>query len=299
MARRATLAGACAIAGMTAVMLAQSLAAAPPQQPAMFSSRVQAVLVDARVTQNGRSVAGLTAADFEVRDNGVLQTAELLDADNLPINAVLALDLSASTAGARLRDLTVATGALLDGLRPVDRAALTTFSDLVSPRVPLTSDLASVRQALASTRPAGETAALDGIYAALTVTLAETGRSLLVICTDGQDTRSWLEPDELVAAARRSNAVIDVVATGSARRWPVLRDLTDATGGRMIAVESSGQIRTQFESVLSEFRSRYVLTFVPTGVAEGGFHQLDVRVHGNRFVVAARPGYVAGGSAAN
>jgi VWFA-related protein len=286
---------------LTAVLAIAGLAsaAAAPQQPLVFSSRVQAVLVDALVTQNGRPVSGLTAADFEVRDNGVLQRIDLLDAANLPINAVLALDTSASTAGVRLRNLTAATDALLDGLRPVDRAALTTFSHVVSPRVPLTADVASIREALRSIHPHGETAALDGIYAALTATLAETGRSLVVICTDGRDTRSWLEPDELLSAARRANAVIDVVATGSARRWPVLRDLTDATGGRMIAVESSGQIRTQFESVLSEFRSRYVLTFVPTGVAEGGFHQLDVRVHGSRLVVAARPGYVASGSAAN
>jgi VWFA-related protein len=281
------------------VLAIDGIAGASPQQPLVFSSHVQAVLVDALVTQNGRPVSGLTAADFEVRDNGVLQKIDLLDAANLPINAALALDTSASTAGARLRNLTAATDALLDGLRPVDRAALTTFSDVVSPRVPLTPDLASIRGALRSIRPNGETAALDGIYAALTATLAETGRSLLVICTDGPDTRSWLAPDDLVAAARRANAVIDVVATGSARRWPVLRDLTDATGGRMIAVESNGQIRTQFESVLSEFRSRYVLTFVPTGVAEGGFHQLDVRVHGSRLVVAARPGYVSDGSAAN
>jgi VWFA-related protein len=247
------------------------------------------------VTQNGRPVSGLTAADFEVRDNGVAQTIDVLDAANLPINAVLALDTSASTAGARLRDLTTATDALLDDLRPVDRAALTTFSHVVSPRVPLTLDLASIRDALRSINPDGETAALDGIYAALTATLAETGRSLVVICTDGRDTRSWLEADELLTAARRSNAVIDVVATGSARQWPVLRDLTDATGGETIAVESSAQIRAQFESVLREFRSRYVLTFVPTGVADGGFHRLDVRVRGTRLVVKARPGYLAGG----
>jgi VWFA-related protein len=265
-------------------------AAALSAQAPLFTSHVQAVLVDALVTQNGRPVSGLTAADFEVRDNGVLQTIDLLDAANLPVNAVLALDTSASTAGARLRDLTAATDALLDGLRPVDRAALTTFSDSVSPRVPLTPDLASIRGALRAINPNGETAALDGIYAALTATLAETGRSLVVICTDGRDTRSWLEPDELLTAARRSNAVIDVVATGSARRWSVLRDLTDATGGETIAVESSEQIRAQFESVLRGFRSRYVLTFVPSGVAEGGFHRLDVRVRGGRLVVKARPG---------
>jgi VWFA-related protein len=283
----AVLTAALAIAGLAS-------AAAAPQQPLVFSSHVQAVLVDALVTQNGRPVSGLTAADFEVRDNGVLQKIDLLDAANLPINAVLALDTSASTAGARLRNLTAATDALLDGLRPVDRAALTTFSHVVSPRVPLTPDLASIREALRSINPDGETAALDGIYAALTATLAETGRSLVVICTDGRDTRSWLEPDELLAAAHRSNAVIDVVATGSARRWPVLRDLTDATGGQTIAVESSQQIRAQFESILREFRSRYVVTFVPAGVADGGFHRLDVRVRGGRLAVKARPGYIGG-----
>jgi VWFA-related protein len=283
----AVLTAALAIAGLAS-------AAAAPQQPLVFSSHVQAVLVDALVTQNGRPVSGLTAGDFEVRDNGVLQKIDLLDAANLPINAVLALDTSASTAGARLRNLTAATDALLDGLRPVDRAALTTFSHVVSPRVPLTPDLASIREALRSINPDGETAALDGIYAALTTTLAETGRSLVVICTDGRDTRSWLEPDELLAAAHRSNAVIDVVATGSARRWPVLRDLTDATGGQTIAVESSQQIRAQFESILREFRSRYVVTFVPAGVADGGFHRLDVRVRGGRLAVKARPGYIGG-----
>jgi VWFA-related protein len=284
-------------AALTAVLAIAGLAstAAAPRQAPLFTSRVQAVLVDALVTRNGRPVSGLTAADFEVRDNGVAQTIDVLDAANLPINAVLALDTSASTAGARLRDLTTATDALLDDLRPVDRAALTTFSHVVSPRVPLTLDLASIRDALRSINPDGETAALDGIYAALTATLAETGRSLVVICTDGRDTRSWLEADELLTAARRSNAVIDVVATGSARQWPVLRDLTDATGGETIAVESSAQIRAQFESVLREFRSRYVLTFVPTGVADGGFHRLDVRVRGTRLVVKARPGYLAGG----
>jgi VWFA-related protein len=279
---------------LTAVLAITGVASATaaPQQPLVFSSRVQAVLVDALVTQNGRPVSGLTAADFEVRDNGVLQTIDLLDAANLPINAVLALDTSASTAGARLRNLTVATAALLDGLRPVDRAALTTFSDVVSPRVPLTPDLASIRDALRSITPNGETAALDGIYAALTATLAETGRSLVVICTDGRDTRSWLDADELLVAARRANAVIDVVATGSARQWPVLRDLTDATGGQTIAVESSQQIRAQFEAILREFRSRYVVAFVPEGVADGGFHRLDVRVRSGRLTVKARPGYI-------
>jgi len=142
--------------------------------------------------------------------------------------------------------------------------------------------------------PDGETAILDGVYAGLMAAQAETGRSLVVVCTDGRDISSWLDPDEVLESARRSNAVIDIVATGGARRWSVLNDLTEATGGETAEIESSQQIRAQFQSILRDFRSRYVLTFVPTGVAEGGFHRLEVRVRGSRMSVKARPGYIGG-----
>jgi VWFA-related protein len=289
MTRRSTLAFALALAGWTATLSGAQTAS--PQTP-IFSSRVQAVLVDVLVTRNGKPVPGLTARDFDVRDNGVSQSVTLLNTDDMPINAVLALDMSASTAGPRLADVTTATGALLDGLRPIDRAALTTFSSTIAPRVPLTTNTASIRAAMKAVVPAGETAILDGIYAALMAAQAETGRSLLVVCTDGRDTSSWLDPEELLESARRSNAVIDIVATGGARRWSVLKDLTDATGGDTTEIESSRQIRAQFEAILRDFRSRYVLTFIPTGVSEGGFHRLDVRVRGSRMSVNARPGYI-------
>jgi hypothetical protein len=76
-------------------------------------------------------VGGLTAADFELRDNGVVQTIDVADSD-VPVNAVLAPDTSASTAGQRQKDLIAASQALLDGLKPADRAALTTFSHAVA-----------------------------------------------------------------------------------------------------------------------------------------------------------------------
>jgi VWFA-related protein len=281
------------VGGLATAVIVLGARPAARQVP-VFSSHVQAVLVDVLVTRDRRPVAGLTAADFELRDAGVVQTVSLLDSDGLPINAVLALDMSGSTSGARLADLTAATDALLDGLRPIDRAALTTFSHVVSPRVPLTTDLSSIRRVLRTVVPDGDTAILDGVYTALMATQAETGRSLLVVCTDGRDTSSWLDADELIDSARRSNAVVDVVATGGARQWSVVRDLTDATGGQTVEVESSRQIRTEFQAILKAFRQRYVLTFVPTGVSESGFHPLDVRVRGGRATVKARPGYIAG-----
>ena len=66
----------------TCAVLVAPLAAAPPgaQAPPIFDVSVETVYLDVSVTDHhGEPVAGLTAADFEVRDNGVLQDPRLVD----------------------------------------------------------------------------------------------------------------------------------------------------------------------------------------------------------------------------
>ena len=220
-----------------------------------------------------------------------------MDSSDVPVNAVLALDTSASTTGKRQKDLIAASQALLDGLKPADRAALTTFSHAVAPRIALTSDLAAVRAELLRIDPSGETAIMDGVYVALTATLAQPGRSLVVVCTDGYDTSSWLQPEEVLESAKRSNAVIYAVTAAEARRRSPLKDLTDATGGHMLQVASSGDLRGAFQKILQDFRSRYILAYSPQGVPTDGFHRLDVRVKRRGLTVKARPGYIGVGPA--
>src|SRR5436189_4058397 len=81
-------------------------------QKKSFSSGTLAVSVDVLVTEGRNPVAGLTAADFELRDDGVLQTIDVVDTSAVPINAVLALDTSGSTIGQRQKDLIAASQAL-------------------------------------------------------------------------------------------------------------------------------------------------------------------------------------------
>jgi VWFA-related protein len=264
---------------------------AAARQKAAFSSRVIGVRVDVLVTERGKPVAGLTAADFELRDNGAAQTIGLLESSDLSLNAVLALDVSASTSGERLTDLVTASRALLDGLGAADRAALITFNQAVSPRVPLSTDLGLVRAALGAMAPSGQTALMDGVYAALMSTQSQPGRSLVILYTDGGDTASWLRPDEVLDSARRSSAVVYAVVVGGLRR-SALKDLTDATGGDVLVVDSSTNLGGAFRRILEGFRSRYVLTFTPTGVAAGGLHRLDVRVRRSGLTVHARPSYI-------
>jgi|HubBroStandDraft_5_1064220.scaffolds.fasta_scaffold222591_1 Ca-activated chloride channel family protein len=260
-----------------------------------FKSGVEAVVVDALVTKNGKALAGLTTDDFEVRDNGVLQTVQVLEPTDVTLNAVLALDTSQSTAGKRLTDLEAAGRALLDDLKPGDKVALTTFNQLVAPRVSLTPKLDDVRAALGSITASGDTALMDGIFVALMTVQGELGRSLVLVCTDGGDTASWLQPDEVLDVAKRSNAVIYGILTSSTHRRTALHDLADATGGTTIELGFTTDLKAQFTAILKEFRSRYLLTYVPKGVSATGWHKLEVRVHRSDVAVKARPGYFPAG----
>jgi VWFA-related protein len=274
-----------------AAALALGLLVWPIHAQQKFSSRTLGVRVDVLVTEGRNPVAGLTTGDFELRDNGVVQRIEAVDAGDLPINAVLALDTSASLKGKRQTDLIGAAESLLDGLEPVDRAALTTFDQAVHPGVTLTGDLTAIRAALGRIEPQRQTSVMDGVYVALTATLDQPGRFLVVVCTDGSDTTSWLRPQEVLEVAKRSNAVIYAVTSSDARRSDALKQLADATGGQVLPVKASDELRGTFQKILNEFRSRYVLAYTPQGVAPGGFHRLDVTVPHRRVTVKARPGY--------
>jgi hypothetical protein len=111
-----------------------------PQRPS-FSTKIAAVRVDVSVTQRGKAVPNLTAQDFEVRDNGVLQPVDLATFEQVALNVRLALDLSHSVSGERLRDVKAAGQAVLDGMPPNDKPLLLTFNHAVLLREALTANL--------------------------------------------------------------------------------------------------------------------------------------------------------------
>src|SRR5213079_1586568 len=134
-------------------------------QDVTFSSRVEAVRVDVLVTDNGQPVRGLTAADFEIRDNGVLQPIGLVSFEQIPLNVILALDMSDSVAGDRLARHRAAGTTVLGGLHGEDQAALLTFSHAVRLGAPLGHDVMFVRDALQRANGEGETSLVDGTFA--------------------------------------------------------------------------------------------------------------------------------------
>jgi VWFA-related protein len=256
-----------------------------------FSARTELVRVDVLVTTDGQPVTGLEPGDFEVLDNGVPQAAELVAFENAPLNVALALDMSRSVRGLKLIQLRAAARMVIGSLTDRDRAALLSFASTVFSRVPLTADAARLIGGLNEPPDTGDTALVDASYAAILLSEADSGRPLVVIFSDGIDTASFLRADSVLETARRSDAVVYAVSTGSAQPGSFLDQLCARTGGRLIDATSIEDFRQTFLGLLNEFRHRYLLSYTPTGVDQLGWHDLEVRVKNRRVTVRARPGY--------
>jgi VWFA-related protein len=286
-------------AAVTALAVAASWLASPfasieaARQPA-FTAKVESVRIDVLALDSGRPILGLKPADFEVVDNGVPQQVELVSFENIPLNVVLALDMSDSVAGERLEQLQDAGRAVLGGLSRGDQAAVVAFSNAVTLAAPLTADISLVRGALDEAWGVGATSLADGVYAAMMVGEADAGRALVIVFSDGVDTSSWLSDDRVLDSAKRGDAVAYAVGVGANSSSSFLRELASLTGGTAYKIDSTRDLRATFLRILDEFRHRYLVSYTPHGVGRDGWHRLDVRLKNRRATIKARPGYLAG-----
>ena len=182
------------------VMAATHLSAQTPR----FRSGVDAVRVDALVTDGKRPIAGLAAADFELRDNGVPQRITDVSRETLPLNIISVLDVSGSVAGVPLKQLKHGMTALVAALASGDRAALVSFAERLRIHSALIDDRAKLLAILDDVKAGGMTALLDAVFAGLSLREADQGRTLLLVFSDGRDTASWLTAAKVLDATRRA-----------------------------------------------------------------------------------------------
>lgn len=272
------------------VVAAVAASAVVAAQVPVFQSRREVVRLDVLVSERGRPVTGLTANDFTVRDNGVAQKVEFVGFDEVPINLVLTLDVSGSVTGQRLEDLRAAGHAALDQLRAEERAGIVSFTHDVAVNSALTKDLTALRRVLNAPGRQGQTSLVDAAFAGLITGISDTGRSLMLVFSDGVDTGSWLEESAVIDAAKRGDVVVFGFSAGRLRS-SFLRDLVEATGGDVYEVRSTSDLRATFVKLLNEYRQRYLVAYSPTGVATSGWHKVEVSVAKRGAQVKARPGY--------
>ncbi|MEZ5316617.1 MAG: VWA domain-containing protein [Vicinamibacterales bacterium] len=307
------LAGVAALVA-TACIVVAARQATPPQDPQRTFRAVGAlVTVDVSVRDGNRLVRGLTPGDFHVEDNGVAQTVEMLDVESLPIDLTLIVDTSGSliTMVDEVRQYVAEAASVL---RADDRVRLITFSGEVRDVFglqPATAPL-PVEVIVAD----GATAIYDAVIAGLMRTRRADRRQVLVVFTDGIETNSAMDADALEAVAKRSDSVLHVLLVKDVmtsrlempnyyqdtRRYWLSRAVPDplafgraaaATGGWMQEVAVRPDLPKALRLTLEDFRTSYVLRYRPVGVAQEGWHRIDVAVTGGH-TVRARSGYFWG-----
>jgi VWFA-related protein len=222
------------VCGVVAAVFGVGLVAQEPR-PAdegfSFRSSVDLVTVNATVTDSsGRFVSGLRASDFTLLEDGERQTITQFESERVPVSLGIVLDTSGSMAGEKMESARAALSRFVyDLLSPGDEMFLYRFDRRPVLVQDWTEDRARLMRGLGSIRPNGGTALYDAVAEA--VPLAGEGsrrKKALVVISDGNDTNSELEVDELQQLIRESEVIvyavgIDAVATPAAARRPTPR----------------------------------------------------------------------------
>jgi VWFA-related protein len=276
---------------------------------AVFRVLTESVAINVSVKRGNAPVANLTAADFRLLDEGVVQTVEAVTIESVPLDVTLFMDTSGSTAGAldrMKRDVRSIAGML----RPDDRFRLLTIGLSVESPVPW--QRAGGPMALQMTAVPGISLVYDALFVALAHEPESGRRHLVVAMTDGRDCGSLVDGARLVEASARSSAVMQWVFVSSGgdfsdhaiSAWCTPRDGGDVdyvaeaaerTGGEMHRSRFGDPAVKTFATVLDEFRRSYVLRYTPTGAPGRGWHRVRVTVPAQPALnIRARSGYFRG-----
>jgi VWFA-related protein len=288
------------------------------QQPAgeqptpRFRSSADVVTIQAAVRNGrGRPVAGLTAADFEIRDNGQLRPVLSLRSDaGSPVSLAILVDMSGSMAiSPKLAMARQALDSVLSQLRPgEDEVAVFTFDSALHDRHAFTKDPSRLAGALDNLKPYGTTSLYDATAAAAR-RLSERSAShkAIVVLTDGIDTSSRYTAPEVSGLASSIAVPVYVMATvpsidqrmmmeaverSDQSNAADLRDLAEWTGGQLVFASNLMETTTAAVDLLAELRQQYVIAI--EAVAAREWRRLDVRVKRPSAIVRARNGYYGG-----
>jgi VWFA-related protein len=284
---------------LLAVVLGGNLAI--PQQT-VFKSGVDLTTFNVTITdKRGNLVTDLRQDDFDVVEDGGRQTVQFFargDGDTAPdLHLGLLLDAS----GSMSEDLKLARSAAVRFLNLLPDArdiTLVDFDDEVRITRYPQRDFARLIERIRMRKADGLTALYDALGTYLDGAEQQDGRTIMVMYTDGGDTRSQLTFEEtmtLMKAAHVTVYAVGLVERMGSYRMEMqmrMRQLAEATGGQAFFPLQMRDVEGAYDKVLAEIKGQYHLGYLSTNTAtDGAWRKVEIKVKKPDLRVRARKGY--------
>ena len=302
-----------AAACIAALAVAFGATDAAAQRPT-FSSGIDVVRVGVTVVdRDGNLVTDLAVEDFEVLEDGKPQEIRYFsvglesDAHLIPLHLGLLLDMSESM-GRNEQFQKTAAIRFLNTLTYAADMTLVDFDTEVRVGRYGQDDFSRLIERIRNRRPEGYTALYDALGVYLDGAFEQDGRKVLVLYTDGEDTRSRLTRRDARDLLRASDVTVYAVGFQESlrsqqrqRQRMLLNQLTEMTGGYSYYPNNVDDLDEIYGRIAEELGGRYSLGFVSANQRQDGtWRELEVRLRETdrrddlgRARIRVRDGYFA------
>jgi VWFA-related protein len=255
-----------------------------------FKSRVDLVNVGVTITdRKGNLVTDLTGDDFEIFEDGKKQSLRYFatgeQSESAPeMHLGLMLDVSGSmeediafTRTAAVRFLNTLTDALDITVVDFDtEVRLARYSQ---------NEFARLIERIRRMKTDGLTALYDAMGLYLDGASTQDGRKIMLIYTDGGDTRSAIGLHELMDLLKASDVTVYPIGalehqSSSVRTQQrmVLQSMADATGGQAFFPTHVKELDGVYEKVVAQIRAQYTLGYLSTNEkTDGTWRRVEVK----------------------
>jgi len=263
----------------------------------------------------------LRREDFQVFEDGVQQELAYFAPADHPFTVALLIDNSRSTVF-ELRNIQDAAIALVNQMRPNDRALIIAIGEDIKTLAGPTSDKTSLIQAVSQIKAGGETRLYDAVDFALTHELVDiAGRKAIVLLTDGVDNASRhasyqsnlneIAKSDVQVYAVQFSTYVPPLQSGRVRRPApegsgfsrvdyqradaYLHQLGELTATPVFPAATLRDLDSAITTIAEELHNEYSLGYYPrTAGKPGEVRRVEVRVRQPWLFVRARQSYSFG-----
>lgn len=289
----------------------------PPPDDTTLVTRINRVRLPITVVdKKGFLVGGLTKADFQILEDKIPQQIETFSDDvgkELPLWIGVLMDTSPSTAGKLKFEQESAMNFIQTVVRPrKDRVFFATFDDQINLRQDFTDRLDLLDRAVNGVKGTGkQTALFDAVWQFCDEKMRSvSGRRVLVLITDGEDTYSRAVLSDAIDIAQRTETTIYAISTKAGFTSTVpgvemgevkdakdrdLVKLSEETGGTSFFTGDMLSLERSFTKIAKELRAQYLVTYRPSNDQyDGSYRRIDVKLtQGGDLKVRTKRGYKA------